>query len=404
MILTALTLSLCAPQAAAAEEPLRAMRAAKVFTSAEPQVVNNGVVVWRGDKIVQVGRLEDLDLPEGLEIVDLGDLWLAPGMVEPHGHVAGSLRDLNDTVYLTNPELRTHEVLEPANPLVRDGLAGGVTSALLIPGSGSNMGGFGMVVKMAGDTVEDIVMRSPGSLKVAQAGNPERWGWDGSRSRMLMNWNTRHTLTRGLEWAKAYEAGEAPMDFELEAFIGLENGSVPVSVHTQIFQVVLQTITMQKRDLGLEAFIDHGTFDGYKNGPLAAAFGVPVMNGPRQFWFDRSDSSIQGCAANWSKAVPEGLLLGYNTDAPVVPQEELSFQAAMGVRLGHDDPAGALRGVTSYSAAALKVDDECGALSPGLDADIVAWDGFPLDPRSSVKMAWVRGKLAYDAERDGRRF
>jgi len=409
MILTALALSLFAQQPVAAaavppKEPLQVLRAAKVFTSAEPRVINNGAVAWRGGKIVAVGRYADMELPADAVVTDLGDLWLAPGMVEPHGHVAGSLRDLNDTVYLTNPELRTHEVLEPANPLVRDGLAGGVTSALLIPGSGSNMGGFGMVVKMAGDTVDDIVMRSPGSLKVAQAGNPERWGWDGSRSRMLMNWNTRNTLQRGLDWAKAYKAGEAPMDFELEAFRGLEDGSVPVSVHTQIYQVVLQTLTMQKRDLGLEAFVDHGTFDGFKNAPLAAELEVPVMNGPRQFWFDRSNSSIQGCAANWAKAVPDGLMLGYNTDAPVVPQEELSYQAAMGVRLGHDDPAAALLGVTSYAAAALKISDECGSLAPGLDADFVAWDGFPLDPRSSVHKAWVRGKLAYDTERERRRF
>ncbi|RMH01415.1 MAG: hypothetical protein D6702_11550 [Planctomycetota bacterium] len=391
-------------QAPPAEPPLQAVRAAKIFTSGEPRVIDNGVLLWRGDRIVAVGRPDQLEIPEGVEILDLGDLWLAPGLVEPHGHVAGSLRDLNDMVYLTNPELRTEEVLEPNNPNVKDGLAGGVTSALLIPGSGTNMGGFGMVVKMAGDTVEDIVMRSPGTLKVAQAGNPERWGWDGYRSRMLMNWNTRHTLERGLEWARAYKQGRAPMDFELSGFLGVEDGSVPVSVHTQIYQVVLQTITMQKRDLGLNTFIDHGTFDGYKTAPLAAAYDVPVMNGPRQFWFDRSNASIQGCAANWWREVPDGLLLGFNTDAPVVPQEELSFQAAMGVRLGMDDPAAALEGVTVNAAKALNVDDRCGRLAPGLDADFVAWTGFPLDPRSSVVRTWVRGRLAYDAERDGRRF
>ena len=33
-----------------------------------------------------------------------------------------------------------------------------------------------------------------------------------------------------------------------------------------------------------------------------------------------------------------------------------------------------------------------------------AWTGFPLDPRSSVKKAWVRGKKVYDTETDKRRF
>lgn len=408
MILTALILSiLCPPpqQPAAPEEPLLALRAAKVFTSAEPRVVDNGLVLWRGRQLVAVGRAEQLELPDGLVVEDLGDLWLVPGLVEPHDHIAGSLSDLNDAVYLANPELTTHEVVEPGNQNARDGVAGGVTTALLIPGSATNMGGMGMVVKLAGGrNVDDVVVRSPGSLKVAQAGNPERWGWDGSRSRLLMNWNTRHTLERGLAWAEAYLAGDAPMDFELSGFIGLLRGTVPVSVHTQIYQVVLMTITMQKRDLGLEAFIDHGTFDGYKTAPLAAALDVPVMTGPRQYYFDRANASFQGCAAGWAVEVPNGLVLGYNTDAPVVPQEELTYQAAMGVRHGHDDPAGALVGVTANSAFALKVDDVCGSLRPGLDADMVAWDGFPLDPRSSVVKVWVRGELVYDAARDGRRF
>ena len=99
-----------------------------------------------------------------------------------------------------------------------------------------------------------------------------------------------------------------------------------------------------------------------------------------------------------------GLLLGYNTDSPVIPQEELSYQAAMGVRFGHDDPPAALKGITANAAQALKCDRISGSLQPGLDADLAAWTGFPLDPRSSVLKVWVRGKLVYDVERDGRRF
>ena len=97
----------------------------------------------------------------------------------------------------------------------------------------------------------------------------------------MMNWNTRNTLREGLEWARAYEAGEAEFDPRYEGFIGLANGTVPVSVHTQGFQVVMQTLVMQVQELGLKSFVDHGTFDGYLNAPLAAELGVPIMNGPR---------------------------------------------------------------------------------------------------------------------------
>ena len=380
---------------------LHAVRAAKVFTAADEGVINNGIVVWRDDQIVYVGRESDYQQVGDLEILDLGDLWLAPGMVEPHCHIAGSLFDLNDTVYLTNPQLRTTEVVEPENRLLRDGLAGGITTALLIPGSGSNMGGFGTLVKFTGATVDEVTVRAPGSLKIAQAGNPERWGY--RVGRMLMNWNTRHTLEVGLDWARDYRAGLVEWDPLLENFVGLLDRSTPVSVHTQIYQVVLMTVTMQVRDLGLASFIDHGTFDGYKAGAMVVKHQVPVMNGPRQFWFDRSRSRIQGNGAGWSEYVDDGLLLGYNTDSPVIPQEELPFQAAMAVRLGHNDPAAALEGITRNAATALLVGDQLGSLEVGKDADFVAWTGFPLDPRSFVKLVWIDGKLVYDSG-EGRRF
>lgn len=379
-----------------------AYRAAKLFPCDGSPAIDHGVLVIEDGKIRAIGRSDSVELPAQARVVDLGAAWLSPGLHEPHCHIAGALSELNDMVYLTNPELRTLDVVEPENPRLRDALAGGVTTALLIPGSGTNMGGFGTLVKTSGASVDASVVRFPGSLKVAQAGNPEVYSWGVGRA--LMNWNTRHTLERGLRWARAYAAGEAAFDVDLAGFVGLADGSVPVSVHTQIYQVVLNTVTMLGRDLKLKTFIDHGEFDGYKTGPLAVEYGVAAMIGPRSLWFDRSRAKIFGLTAVWAPYVKDGLVLGYNTDSPVEPQEELSYQATLGVRLGHDDPLAALDGVTSNPAKALLCDQVSGRLAPGLDADFVAWTGFPLDPRSAVTRVWIRGELVYDAERDGRRF
>lgn len=398
MILSALLAFAALPQQA--ESGLTVFKAAKVYTADEAGMINRGLVVIKDGDIVWVGRAADAQIAEGIEVIDLGDAWLVPGLIEPHNHIAGSLRDLNDTVFLTNPELHTAEVLEPNNQYLKDAVAGGITSALFIPGSGSNMGGFGMLVKTSGDTVEEMVMRSPGSLKVAQAGNPERYSFGVRRA--LMNWNTRDTFKKGLAWARAYQDGEAEWDPKWADFVGLEQGTIPVSVHTQIYQVALMTITMQVQELGLKSFIDHGTFDAYKIGSIAAAIGVPVMNGPRQFWFDRSTSQFMGCAAGWFEN--EGIILGYNTDAPVIPQEELPFQAAMGVRLGAGTGLDALHGMTANAAKALLIEDQTGRLVPGLDADLVAWTGDPVDPRSSVLKVWIDGKKVYDVEVDARRY
>ena len=246
-----------------------------------------------------------------------------------------------------------------------------------------------------------MVVRAPGSLKVAQAGNPERYSWGIGRA--LMNWNTRDTLTKGLTWAKAYRAGEAEWDPKYANFLGLADGSVPTSVHTQIYQVVLMTITMQARDLGLKAFVDHGTFDAWRLGALAVEHDVPLMLGPRNIYFDRANSQIQGVAWGWLHSSGGEAMVGYNTDSPVLPEEELPFQAALGVRFGAGTNEDALRGMTAHAARALRIEETAGKLAPGLDADLAAWTGDPLDPRSHVLKTWIRGEVVYDASQ-GRRY
>jgi len=403
MILSlALSILAAAPQQPAGETLL--LRAAKVYTADAAGMINNGAVLIRDGKVIAVGRASEIKAPEGARIEELGQVWLVPGLIEPHCHVAGSLRDLNDGVFLANPELETTQVVEPQNQFMMDATAAGVTSALLIPGSGNNISGFGTIVKTAGDTVEDVIVRAPGSLKVAQAGNPERYSWGIGRA--LMNWNTRDTLSKGLTWAKAYREGKVAWDPVYANFVGLENGSVPTSVHTQIYQVVLMTLTMQKRDLGLQPFVDHGTFDAFRLGSVAAELEVPLMLGPRNVYFDRANSQIVGVAAGWkehAEAAGGSVKIGYNTDSPVLPEEELPFQAAIGVRHGAGSNEDALRGMTAYAAEALKIADVAGRLTPGLDADLAAWTGDPLDPRSHVLKTWIRGKLVYDAGA-GRRY
>ena len=55
-----------------------------------------------------------------------------------------------------------------------------------------------------------------------------------------------------------------------------------------------------------------------------------TINGPRQFHFDRAERRMWGNAARWWQGGVRQL--GINTDSPVIPQRELTFQAAMASR------------------------------------------------------------------------
>jgi hypothetical protein len=167
------------------------------------EVVDGAVVLVRDGKIEAIGPAREIAIPDGYEVVDCGRSWICPGFIDLHCHIAGQsflVNDINDLVYMTNPELRASAAVRPGNPDLLRGLAGGVTSVLFIPGSGSNMGGQGVLLKTGMPTFERMLIRDPGSLKLAQAGNPERWTIGVGRS--LMNWNTFNTFQRGLAYAK----------------------------------------------------------------------------------------------------------------------------------------------------------------------------------------------------------
>jgi imidazolonepropionase-like amidohydrolase len=388
--------------------PRYAIKVRKAVTSSEDdKVFDNAVILVSNGKIEKVGRDTEVAIPAGYEVVDATTKWALPGFVDCHDHIAGGLQDLNDGIYLTNPGLRSLDTISPENDNVKNALAGGVTTVLVIPGSGNNSSGFGTIVKTAGHTLEEVLVRYPGSLKIAQSGNPERYWYGVGRS--FMNWNTRDTLLRAreyhLKW-KEFEAGKGPKpEFNpyFHDFRGLFEKKFPATVHTQIYQVVAETIQMLHDELGLWAVLDHSEFDAVKLGGETSKRDMFVIVGPRVLHYERRDRTITGLCADWLRYGKGKQKIGVNTDAPVLPQEDLPLQAGMAVRFGLPKEL-RIPALTRVPAKALGIWERVGSLEPGKDGDIALWTGDPCDPASACLMTFVNGRLAYDAKTMGRRY
>ena len=389
-----------------------ALLAGKVLTasrSLEPSI-DAAVVLVRDGRIEAIGRAAELQVPAGYAVQDLGELWIAPGFIDLHCHVAGPLSDLNDMVFQANPGLRASATVTPRNAAITRTLKGGVTTVLLIPGSGTNMGGQGVLVKTGFERFEDQLVRDPGSLKVAQGDNPTRWGYGMGRS--LMNHHIRATSRKGLAYAAtwdAFDAGEGPRPErrpQLDVFRALASGRAQISTHTQVYQLVMKTILLLKGELGFDTFIDHGEWAGYRAADLALEHGVAAVCGPREIdWPSRrtdTDGKVVSVAGGYQS---RGLTqVGFNTDSPIVAGEELPLQAAASTRYGFDNSKlQALEGLTIVPAEVVGIDQRVGSLDPGKDADLIVTDGDPIDPRSGVAQVFIEGRLVYDAESLSRR-
>jgi imidazolonepropionase-like amidohydrolase len=345
--------------------------------------------------------------------VDVGANWLMPGMIDLHSHAVGTnvAVEINEAVLLSNPGLRVSAALIPGNPEMRRALRAGITTLLFLPGSATTIGGQGVLMKTAPGPFDERVVREPASLKVAQWGNPDRWGPGVGKT--LLNYTLRETCERGRAYWQAWKRfergeGEQPaIDPDLEIFRELCEGRAPCSVHTQVLQVVLATIDILRIQFGFDVFLAHGTFDAWRLAAYAQEHGVAAILGPRSIsspdrsmvdWTGDNPERVQGHAQGyWDNGHRR---IGFNTDAPAVPQHELPLQAALAVRHGlPDDRMQSVRGLTIVPAMTIGLGHRLGSLTAGKDADIVVLSGHPADPRTKVREVYVDGERVHDEAR-----
>lgn len=364
----------------------------------ERRPIHNARILVQEGRILAIGRRAEVEAPAGWEHLSYPDSFAFPGGVDLHSHTqTGGWGDLNDMVHPNNPEFRTLDTIVPNNRLYQDGVAGGVTTVNAIPGSGTNMSGAGTLVRLT-DTplVDEAVLRFPGSVKVAQGYNPERFG-DLGGTRMGMWWMLRWWLARGAAAAQGPKNG----DPAVEHVAGIFRKEHPFLVHTAGARDVFGTIRMFQQEAGVPVVVSHCCFSGYLAAPAIAATGAGLNVGPRNYDFSfGGDKRFTGLVDAYERAGARDMSV--QTDAGVVPQEEFIFQATLAERLGCSTWE-ALESINSDPAAQILAADRVGRLVAGLDADLVIKAGQPLDPRTPVQLVLIQGEIVYDI-REGQRY
>lgn len=382
----------------AAGESGHAIRVAKLIACDDADSLHSpGLVVTRNSKIVYAGPVRDL--PAGYVLLEYPQAIAMPGMVDLHSHVqSGGFGDVNDMVMPVNPEYRASAALRPGNRLIKLACAGGVTTLFGIPGSGTSMSGFGILYKTKpGSSFEASVLRNPGGVKVAQAYNPERRAGDFGQTRAGLSWILEDINEKAIGANR-----EGRIDPVLANLQKVNTRELPILIHCAGSDSFPAAARMWQERYGTRCVLSHGCFDAHATAPYVVQTGAPINAGPRTMdYFSTRDGRITGTAAVYLAAGARNLSL--NTDAPVMPQEELALQGAMSSRLGADSYQ-MLRAVTIHPARSFGIDDRVGSLEPGKDADIVICSGDPLDPRSRVELVLIDGQIQYNRQVEGQLF
>src|SRR5262249_14504670 len=152
-------------------------------------VIERGDLVIHKGKILAVGAQGKVAVPKDAVVLDFSGKTIIPGLVDTHSHIGIFQRpsvpahqDGNEGTGPVQPGLRAIDAIHPDDPGIRMALAGGVTTANIMPGSGNAIGGQTLYVKLRGLTVEAMRIVSKivlGGIKFANGENPKRYGTKG---------------------------------------------------------------------------------------------------------------------------------------------------------------------------------------------------------------------------------
>jgi imidazolonepropionase-like amidohydrolase len=366
--------------------------------------IENGTVLISNGVITAVGT--KVRLGKGVEVVDATGKWVLPGFIDAHAHLgvaeegegwAGD--DVNEMTDPNGARLRALDAINPTEEGFSDALAGGVTSCVVKPGSGNPIGGQTVAIKTWGRMVDEMVIKSPASVKSALGENPKRVYGDQHKlpsTRLGVTAVIRDALTKAQDYKAKRDAAlkrKEPFDRDpsSEVLVRVLDGELPWCQHTHRADDIVTAIRLAD-EFGYRLVINHAT-EGYLLADVIAERGIPCIVGP--LFHTRSKVEVRNRSlATAGKLANAGVTVALTTDHPVVAIDFLVHQATFAVREGMSRED-ALRSITINPARILGFDDRCGSLAKGKDGDVVIWSGDPLDVLQRAERVFISGHEVY---------
>lgn len=374
---------------------------AKVLTMA-------GKIIDRGDVLIHEGKIIDVgqNLSGNCDVIDAKGMWVLPGFIEAHCHIgleepyAGAAgEDVNEYSDPITPYLNGLDGVNFYDETFDIALRAGITTVCTGPGSANVVGGTFTIVKTYGKSKFDMIVKEKAAMKAALGENPKRvYGSKGKTpvTRMGIAYLLRDILKKTQNYMKkkekALEKGEFfDEDMKFEEMIPVLKGDIPLKLHVHRADDIMTALRIAD-EYNIKITLDHCSdgillMDEIKNRNL------PVIIGPTMTF--RKKVETKGKTFKTVKEfINNGILAAITTDHPVTCIEYLPLCAALSAKEGLDDIK-ALETITINPAKILGIDDRVGSIEVGKDADLVIFDGNPLEIKSSIKYVIVKGEIAY---------
>jgi imidazolonepropionase-like amidohydrolase len=388
-----------------------AIQAGRIHVIEGGQIIEGGGTILIEDgRILAVGK--DIAVPPGARVVDYGaDAVIVPGLVSadsPYGVSRASDRT-------ADPSLMAIDNFDPYTTFT-SALGEGVTSAYLAPARGRLIAGQGAVVKLAGKAGEEdrrVLSASAtihGAVSAEARNTPGYW---------------RPPVPATVDVGLGMEKAQLPRSLmgamvALRELLALAQGAPDKDEYGPEAGPALRELMSARkpwrlaatdraeisalvdffRENGLPLVIDGADEAGPLASEIARAGAAVIVDAPfipntvgHNFGKQRD---AQWPVFDTAAALERAKVKFAIAPANPVSASDLRFAAQIASRGGLSREA-ALRAITLSPAEILGVADRVGSLKVGKDADLVVFNGHPIDSTSSVLATWIDGDVVFKA-------
>ncbi|KAI0340770.1 hypothetical protein BDW22DRAFT_1359586 [Trametopsis cervina] len=394
----------------------------------------NGTETVVGDVLLSGGVIKGIGYIPSYVLDDLTDLvtveadgaWVTPGLVDLHSHVgmlsAPATRgtfDVNSPHGPILPWLRSIDGFNTHDDAFALAIAGGVTSAQILPGSGNAIGGQAFFVKLrktAERSPTSMIIEPPHNLNGSTPDDdaPLRWrhmkqacGENliryGTRMDALWAFRSAYNEARKIKhlqdnFCVKAEAGlwdelterEFPENLQWEMLVDVLRGRVRIANHcyeaVDIDDIVRLT---NEFEFPLASF-HHASEAWLVPDVLKRTFGgapaIAIFASNHRY----KRESYRGSPFAPRVLADNDIPVVMKSDHPVLNSRYLVYEAQQAHHYGLP-PHLALSSVTSTPAKAAGLIHRIGTLAEGVDADVVLWDSHPLHLGATPRQVWIDG-------------
>lgn len=373
-----------------------------VHTMSDAGTLQDATVLIEDGQITSVRRGQPV--PDGARVIDAKGRVVTPGLFAAQsalgivevGAVSGTV-DGGQRGDAFSAAFEVADAFNPASSLIAVNRTAGVTRAVIgpFPGWGDDGGPMGGIfsgsaaVVHLGDADDYLVLR-----KAAMVAHMGEWGGSlagGSRSEALLR--LTQAFEDAIEYAThkdAYDAG-ARREYSiskanLEALQSVLRGETPLYLTVSRASDIRVAIDMADR-FGLKLIVVGGA-EAWQVADRLAASNTTVIVSPLDNLpgdFDQLSATMEN-----ARVLVEAGVRILISDGSSHNARNLTQLAGNAVANGLPWQEG-LAAITSAPAEALGLGDKFGKLAPGMVADVVVWDGDPLEVTSYPEHVLIDG-------------